>query len=132
MKILTIENAQAWHYTYARINELIQEVERILEAQDRQMSEESQFAPPPEIHLYLLDIPLGHHPQLEVPRGKNKSLGSHLKQLPPGGWGDKAEKLPLSHLILQIRSPREKSRTQLLMQSNKLPGPRQRPPGNGE
>ena len=39
-------NAQAWHYTNARINELIQEVERILEAQDRQMSEESQFAPP--------------------------------------------------------------------------------------
>ena len=39
-------NAQAWHYTNARINELIQEVERILEAQDRQMSEESQFGPP--------------------------------------------------------------------------------------
>ena len=28
-------NAQAWHYTNARINELIQEVEQILEAQDR-------------------------------------------------------------------------------------------------
>ena len=39
-------NAQAWHYTNARINELIQEVERILETQDRQMSEESQFGPP--------------------------------------------------------------------------------------
>ena len=39
-------NAQAWHYTNARINELIQEVEQILEAQDRQMSEESQFRPP--------------------------------------------------------------------------------------
>ena len=33
-------NAQAWHYTNARINELIQEVECILEAQDRQISEE--------------------------------------------------------------------------------------------
>ena len=44
MKILTII-AQAWHYTNARINELIQEVERILEAQGRQMSEESQFGP---------------------------------------------------------------------------------------
>ena len=43
-------NAQAWHYTNARINELIQEVERILETQDRQMSEESQFGPPPGIH----------------------------------------------------------------------------------
>ena len=39
-------NAQAWHYTNARINELVQEVEQILEAQDRQMSEESQFVPP--------------------------------------------------------------------------------------
>ena len=29
-------NAQAWHYTNARINELIQEAEQILEAQDRQ------------------------------------------------------------------------------------------------
>ena len=33
-------NAQAWHYTNARINELIQEAEQILEAQDR------QFRPP--------------------------------------------------------------------------------------
>ena len=32
-------NAQAWHYTNARINELVQEVEQILEAQDGQMSE---------------------------------------------------------------------------------------------
>ena len=39
-------NAQAWHYTNARINELIQEVEQILEAQDRQMLEEAQFKPP--------------------------------------------------------------------------------------
>ena len=39
-------NAQAWHYTNTRINELIQEVEQILEAQDRQMSGESQFGPP--------------------------------------------------------------------------------------
>ena len=39
-------NAQAWHYTNARINELVQEVEQILEAQNRQMSEGSQFEPP--------------------------------------------------------------------------------------
>ena len=39
-------NAQAWHYTNARINELVQEVEQILEAQDRQMLKESQFKPP--------------------------------------------------------------------------------------
>ena len=42
------KNAQAWHYTNARINELIQEVEQILEVQDRQVTEESQFGPPPQ------------------------------------------------------------------------------------
>ena len=30
-------NAQAWHYTNARINELIQEAEQALEVQDRQL-----------------------------------------------------------------------------------------------
>ena len=39
-------NAQAWHYTNARINELIQEAEQTLEAQDRQLSQEPQFRPP--------------------------------------------------------------------------------------
>ena len=57
-------NAQAWHYTNARINELIQEVERILEAQDRQMSEESQFGPPrdsliPPVHSTGAPSPIG-------------------------------------------------------------------------
>ena len=48
-------NTQAWHYTNARINELVQEAEQILEAQDRQMSEESQFRPPKDSL-----IPPGH------------------------------------------------------------------------
>ena len=48
-------NAQAWHYTNARINELIQEVEQILEAQDRQMPGETQFEPPKDSL-----IPPGH------------------------------------------------------------------------
>ena len=39
-------NAQAWYYTNARINELVQEAEQILEAQDRQMPWEPQFGPP--------------------------------------------------------------------------------------
>ena len=39
-------NAQAWHYTNARINELIQEAEQTLEAQDRQLPWEPQFRPP--------------------------------------------------------------------------------------
>ena len=48
-------NAQAWHYTNARINELIQEVEQILEAQDRQVLEELRFKPPKDSL-----IPPGH------------------------------------------------------------------------
>ena len=57
-------NAQAWHYTNARINELIQEVEGILEAQDRQESEESQFGPPrdsliPPVHSTGAPSPIG-------------------------------------------------------------------------
>ena len=39
-------NAQAWHYTNVRINELIQEVEQILETQTRQIPERLQFGPP--------------------------------------------------------------------------------------
>ena len=55
-------NAKAWHYTNARINELIQEVERILEAQDRQISEESQFDPPRDSL-----IPPGHSTGMPSP-----------------------------------------------------------------
>ena len=39
-------NAQEWHYTNARINELIQEAEQALEAQNRQLPPEPQFRPP--------------------------------------------------------------------------------------
>ena len=124
-------NAQAWYYTNARINELVQEAEQILEAQDRQMPEGSQFEPPKDSL-----IPTGHSTGTPSPirsvQGKNKRLENHLKQLPPGGPGDKAEELPLSRLILQIRSPKKKSETQLLMQLNKLLGPSQRPQDKGK
>ena len=39
-------NAQVWHYTNARINELIQEAEQALEVQDRQLPQEPWFRPP--------------------------------------------------------------------------------------
>ena len=67
-------NAQAWHYTNARINELIQEVERILEAQDRQMLEGSQFSPPRDSL-----IPPGHSTGAPSPirdtQGKEQEFG---------------------------------------------------------
>ena len=94
------------------------------------MPGESRFGPPRD-SLIPLDIPLGHHLQLEVPRGKNKSLGSHLKQLPPGGRGDKAEKLPLNCLILRIRSLRERNETQLLTAVKQITGAQTETPGYG-
>ena len=39
-------NAQAWHYTNARINELVQEAEQVLEAQDRQLTWGPHLRPP--------------------------------------------------------------------------------------
>ena len=39
-------NAQAWHYTNAQINELIQEAEQALEYRDRQVAQWSPYRPP--------------------------------------------------------------------------------------
>ena len=82
-------NAQAWHYTNARINELIQEVERILETQDRQMSEESQFDPPRDSL-----IPPGHSTGTPSPirgtQGKEQESGEPPETTPTrraGGQG---------------------------------------------
>ena len=71
-------NAQAWHYTNARINELIQEVERILEAQDRQELEESQFAPPPRDSL----IPPVHSTGAPCPIGGTQGKEQESREPP--------------------------------------------------
>ena len=85
-------NAQAWHYTNARINELIQEVERILEAQDRQMSEESRFGPPRDSL-----IPPGHSTGAPSPirgtQGKEQESREQPETTPTrraGGQGGRA------------------------------------------
>ena len=48
-------NAQAWHYTNARINELIQEAEQALENRDRELAHGPQFGLPKDSL-----IPLGY------------------------------------------------------------------------
>ena len=110
-------NAQEWHYTNARINELIQEAEQALEVQDRQLPQEPQFRHPKDSL-----IPPRHSTGTPSPirsvQGGNKGLEDHLKQLPLGGRGDKAEKLPLNHPILQTKSLKKKKETQSLMQLN--------------
>ena len=92
-------NAQAWHYTNPRINELIQEVKRILEAQERQMSEESQFGPPRDSL-----IPPGHSTGAPSPirgtQGKEQESREPPESTPTrraGGQGRRtAFKLPHS------------------------------------
>ena len=124
-------NAQAWHYTNARINELIQEVEQILEVQDRQVSEESQFGPPrdslvPPAHSTGAPSPIGGT------QGKEQESREPPETTSTRRVGDKVEELPLSRLILQIKSLRERNETQLLMRSNKLLEPRQKLQDGGE
>ena len=79
-------NAQAWHYTNARINELIQEAEQILEAQDRQYG-------PPRDSL----IPPGHSTGTPSPIrsvwGKEQESREHPETTPArraGGQGGRA------------------------------------------
>ena len=57
-------NAQAWHYTNARINELIQEAEQALEFRDRQTAQWSPHQPP-EDSL----IPPGQVTRTTLPQG---------------------------------------------------------------
>ena len=102
---------------------MIQEVEQALEAQDRQMSGESQFDPPRDSL-----IPPGHSTGTPSPirgnQGKERESREQPETTPTRRAGDRAEELPLSRLTLQIRSLRERNETQLLMQLNKLLGPR--------
>ena len=57
-------NAQAWHYTNARINELIQEAEQALEVRDGQLAQRPIFRPPVDSL-----IPPGHPTETTPVRG---------------------------------------------------------------
>ena len=110
-------NARVWHYTNARINELIQEAEQTLEAQDRQLPQEPQFRPPKDSL-----IPPGHATGTPSPirsvQGKEQGPREPSETTPTRRTGDKAEELPLSHPILRTRSSKKKKETQSLMQLN--------------
>ena len=110
---------------------MIQEVEQILEAQDSQMLEEAQLVPPRDSL-----IPPGHSTGTPSPirdtQGKEQEMRGPPETTPTRRAGDRVGKLLLSHLIPEIRSPREKSGTQSSMQSNKLLGLRQKPPVKGK
>ena len=92
-------NAQVWHYTNARINELIQEAEQTLEAQDRQLPQEPWFRPPKDSL-----IPPGHSTGTPSPirsvQGREQGSREPSETTPTrraGGQGEKtAPKSPHS------------------------------------
>ena len=89
-------NAQAWHYTNARINELIQEAEQALEVQDRQLPQEPQFRPPKDSL-----IPPGHSTGTPSPirsvQGREQGPSEATPTRRAGGQGRKtAPKSPNS------------------------------------
>ena len=105
------KNAQAWHYTNARINELIQEAEQILETQDNQMPRRIQYGPPrdsliPPVHsTEALSSVRGVQKEEQGPR-ENTRNNFYQK-----GRGTR-RKSAFSRLIRQTRSLRGKSETQ--------------------
>ena len=92
-------NTQAWHYTNARINKLIQEAEHALEARDRQMAQWSPHRPPRGSL-----IPPGQATKVTPPeRGVNEALQGHrgppvaTPQRKAGRWeGRSSPRSPLS------------------------------------
>ena len=77
-------NAQAWHYTNARINELIQEAEQALENRDRELAHGPQFGPPKDSLM-----PLGCPTESPSPIRSDREEGQGLGRLATAGqmWG---------------------------------------------
>ena len=69
-------NAQVWHYTNARINELIQEAEQALEIQDKQLDQGPQFRPPRD-SLISPGHSTGTPSPVRSTHGGNKHLRDH-------------------------------------------------------
>ena len=73
-------NAQAWHYTNARINELIQEAEQALENRDRELANGPQFGPPKDSLM-----PPGHPTESPSPIRGDREEGQGLERLAAAG-----------------------------------------------
>ena len=123
-------NAQAWHYTNARINELIQEVERILEAQDRQMSEESQFGPPRDSL-----IPPGHSTGAPSPirgtQGKVQESGEPSGTTPTRRAGGQGGKTAFKSPHPPDQESQRKERDSVIDAVKQITGAQTETPGQG-
>ena len=73
-------NAQAWHYTNARINELIQEAEQALENRDRELAHGPQFGPSKDSLM-----PLGCPTESPSPIRSDREEGQGLGRLAAAG-----------------------------------------------
>ena len=110
---------------------MIQEVEQILETQDRQVSEELRFRPPKDSL-----IPPGHSTGTASPirsvQGREQESRHPSETISTRGGGGQDGRNAFNHPIPQIRSLKRRNETQLLMQLNKLLEPKQRFRGKGE
>ena len=123
-------NAQAWHYTNARINELIQEVEQILETQDRQMSEESQFGPPrdsliPPVHSTGAPSPV-RGIQREEQESREPPETTSTRRV-----GDRAEELPLKLPHSPDQESQREERDSVIDAVKQITGAQTETPGQG-
>ena len=76
-----------WHYTNARINELIQETEQALEVQDRQLPPEPQLGPPKNSL-----IPPGHSTGTPSPIRSVQGFGEPFETTPVRRVGEQGRK----------------------------------------
>ena len=100
-------NAQAWHYTNARINELIQEAEQALENRDRELAYGPQFGPPKDSLT-----PPGHSTESPSPirsdRGEGQGSGRLATAGPMSGLGrSEGEIAPRSPLSPDKKTQKE-------------------------
>ena len=92
-------NAQAWHYTNARINELIHEAEQALELRDEQLARRLAFKPPedsliPPGHSTGVPSPMRGDP--ETDRVSERSSDRDSPRRPEKREGRVAPRSPLS------------------------------------
>ena len=110
-------NAQAWHYTNARINELIQEAEQSLEVQDRRFLQEPQFRPPKDSL-----IPPGHSTGTPSPtrsvQGREQDPRGPSETNPMRGAGGQGGRTAPKSPHSPNKEPKGKKETQSLMQLN--------------
>ena len=119
-------NAQAWHYTNARINELIQEAAQALENRDKELAHGPQFGPPKDSLT-----PPGHPTEfLTLIRGdreEGQGLGRLVAAGPTRGSerpeGEIAPRSPLS----PDKKTQKEERDSVIDAVKQIKGPKRKP-----